>query len=670
METLIQTINKLQDVFAVVEENPIDLPQLVVVGSQSSGKSSVLESLVGKSFLPRGTGIVTRAPLVIQMIKYTNDHMESMLKITNNKDIKEWACFPHKPDIVFHDFDGVREEIEKRTDILAGENKGITDKPIVLKVYTSLYTLTFVDLPGITKVPVGNQPEDIDEQIQQLILKYVKQPNTIILAVVTANTDPATSESLKIAKKSDPKGARTIAVVTKLDLIDQGTIKDATDLLCGKKIPVELGIIGVVNRSQKDINENKTMEETLESETKFLRANYPDIYKKHGNQVLANTLQDILIKHIKTTIPTLYKNLQDIKIRLERELKTLKTPDCEKTFILELLNDINKSYCETVTGERKDVSDKMLMGGARIVNVMQEKFSKKFMAIDPLINLSDEQIKNYLLNTSGIKKSSLVNHKALEIMVSKQLENLIEPAMSLVEIVREEMFNILDCIDQKLLDELERFPKLNNDVRRTLDNLLKVKLNNIKKSIRSHIKTHQKFLNTTNPNYLLRLVNSSTECSSSFIKNKNIYYNGLLSPHSYTRNDEIIKMEKEVVSNMYKDVLSSLGGFNNYTNEINVQVKLHKQFTRCYFEFIRDTLIDFVPNRINHKLVNFVLQKFDKKLKADVFIPFILACINNPSSGRLLVEKAGVAEERQCKELLLNAVNKAFKSLEDVITSY
>lgn len=72
---------------------------------------------------------------------------------------------------MFHDFDEVIEEIEKRTDILAGQNKGITDKPIVLKVYTSLYTLTFVDLPGITKVPVGNQPEDIDEQIQQLILK-------------------------------------------------------------------------------------------------------------------------------------------------------------------------------------------------------------------------------------------------------------------------------------------------------------------------------------------------------------------------------------------------------------------------------------------------------------------------------------------------------------------
>ncbi|CAI6346166.1 unnamed protein product [Macrosiphum euphorbiae] len=661
MESLIQAINKLQDVFAVVKvkEHSIDLPQIVVVGSQSSGKSSVLESLVGKSFLPRGTGIVTRAPLILQMVKYTNDDMKSMLDITDNKNITEWACFSHIENTVFHDFDEVREEIEKRTDVLAGENKGITDTPIVLKVYTSSYTLTFVDLPGITKLPVGNQPADIEEQIQQLIVKHVRQPNAIILAVVTANTDPATSESLKIAKQWDPEGARTIAVVTKLDIIDKGTKSDIVDLLCGKIIPVKLGIIGVVNRSQKDIDQNKTLDETLQNEKEFFRTNYPEICKMHGNKVLANTLQDILIKHIKITIPTLYKNLEDTKTKLESELKTLKTPDCEKTFVLELLNDINKSYCETVTGDRKDASDEMLMGGAKIVNVIQDNFTKKFMAVNPLYNLSDKQIENYLLNTSGIKKSSLVNHKALEIMVSKQLEYLIEPALSFVDVVREEMFNILDSIDQKLLNELQRFPELNNNVRSTLDNLLEMKLKNIKKSIKSHIKTHQKFLNTTNPNYLLQLVNSSIECSSSFINSKNTYYNNLRTGDCYS---EIDKMEREIVSKMYKDILSSLGGLNDYKNEINVQVRLHKQFTRCYFEFIRNTLRDFVPNRINHKLVNFVLKKFDKKLKAEVFMPFI----NNSSSGGRLAEKEGVADERNQKEELLIAVNKAFKSLKEI----
>lgn len=67
MEDLIPIVNKLQDVFSAIGQTPIDLPQIVVIGSQSSGKSSVLENVVGRDFLPRGTGIVTRRPLILQL---------------------------------------------------------------------------------------------------------------------------------------------------------------------------------------------------------------------------------------------------------------------------------------------------------------------------------------------------------------------------------------------------------------------------------------------------------------------------------------------------------------------------------------------------------------------------------------------------------------------------
>lgn len=106
---------------------------------------------------------------------------------------------------------------------MAGGNKGICPEPINLKIYsTKVVNLTLVDLPGITKVPVGDQPQDIEQQIKDLVVKYIANPNSIILAVVTANTDMATSESLKIAKDVDPDGRRTLAVVTKLDLMDAG----------------------------------------------------------------------------------------------------------------------------------------------------------------------------------------------------------------------------------------------------------------------------------------------------------------------------------------------------------------------------------------------------------------------------------------------------------------
>ena len=67
MDNLIPLANKLQDVFGAIGQEQIDLPQITVVGSQSAGKSSVLEHIVGRDFLPRGNGICTRRPLVLQL---------------------------------------------------------------------------------------------------------------------------------------------------------------------------------------------------------------------------------------------------------------------------------------------------------------------------------------------------------------------------------------------------------------------------------------------------------------------------------------------------------------------------------------------------------------------------------------------------------------------------
>lgn len=659
MESLIQIINKLQDVFAVIGEHKIDLPQIVVVGSQSSGKSSVLESLVGRSFLPRGTGIVTRAPLILQMIRYSKEQRENMIKLTKNNEIKCWATFLHKPETIYDNFDEVRYEIEKRTDVLAGSNKGITHEAIVLKVFTLSYDLTFVDLPGITKVPVGDQPEDIDEQIQELILKYVQQENSIILAVVTANTDPTTSESLKIARKMDPNGIRTIAVVTKLDLIDKGTIQDTTELLCGHKIPVKLGIIGVVNRSQKDINDNKSMKETLKSEKDFLRLNYPEIYKKHGNKVLAKTLQGILVKHIKKTYPILHKSLQDTKIRLENELRTLQTPDSKVSFILNLLKNISKSYTDTILGNRKDVSDKIVMGGARISEIINEEYLDKINQINPLHDLSDEQIGVILLNTSGITKSSFVNEKALEHMISRQLNNLIEPSMSSVDFVRVEMLKIFDAIDENVLETLKRFPRINSDVRNVLNKMLDEKLNNLKDFIKSFIETYQSCLNTTNPNFLIQLVRSSTDIQDASIAANNTIKN--TENQKCVRFEDNEKNEKENYIQHFKQMLSGLNDLDN-TMETSKQVKLHKSLTSCYFEFIKEIIMDFVPKRIHHKMVKLVLDTFEQELDEKVFTPYVI----NRSFDDVMIEEEGVIDERQKIEDMLNAVNIALKNMIDI----
>ena len=300
---LVGVVNKLQDVFSAIGQSPIDLPQIVVVGAQSSGKSSVIESIVGREFLPRGTGIVTRRPLVIQLYSTRKNGGAggagrgasgagspagspsaaspviaggaggAAASVSSTPPSlgsggspggtpappaaatpgQEWGEFLHLPGKKFFDFDQIRTEIIRETDRLTGKNKGISNKSINLKIYSPhVLTLSLVDLPGITKVPVGDQPSDIEHLVRSMCMKYVTKPETIVLAVTAANTDLANSDALQMAREVDPEGNRTIGVLTKLDLMDPGT--DAVEVLQNRVIPLRRGYVGVTNRGQRGID--------------------------------------------------------------------------------------------------------------------------------------------------------------------------------------------------------------------------------------------------------------------------------------------------------------------------------------------------------------------------------------------------------------------------------
>ncbi|KAF9614354.1 hypothetical protein IFM89_018107 [Coptis chinensis] len=257
--SVIPIVNKLQDIFAPFGDlSKIKLPQVAVIGSQSSGKSSVLEALVGRDFLPRGSDICTRRPLILQLENRSLKNGDG-----DDSTSSEWGEFLHLSKKRFYDFSAIRREIQAETDREAGSNKGVSDKPIRLKISSPhVLNITLVDLPGITKVPVGDQPRDIEAKIRGMIMSYIMHETSIILAVTPANTDLATSDALEMAKSADPDGSRTIGVITKLDIMDRGT--NACNFLLGKVVPLHLGYIGVVNRSQADINQNRALHKLLQ----------------------------------------------------------------------------------------------------------------------------------------------------------------------------------------------------------------------------------------------------------------------------------------------------------------------------------------------------------------------------------------------------------------------
>ena len=273
-----------------------------------------MESIVGLDFLPRGDGVVTRRPLE--------------LRLNHTMDGKPWAIFDEKKGEKFTDFNKVRETIEKLTDDVCAGEKNIVDKPIVLNVYSQTCPdLTLIDLPGITRVPVGKQPKNIEEITKKMATRYCEDPLTIILCVIAANSDIATSDGLKMAKELDKNGIRTLGVLTKLDIMDKGT--DAKKVLLNQEIPLKLGYIAVKNRSKQDLIDKISMEETQRKEREFFK-NHP-IYKHlppscFGNDVLIQKLTKILFRIIRDNLPGIIKSINDAIRRCEEELKFLGTP--------------------------------------------------------------------------------------------------------------------------------------------------------------------------------------------------------------------------------------------------------------------------------------------------------------------------------------------------------
>ncbi|XP_068715163.1 dynamin-1-like protein [Montipora capricornis] len=528
MDQLIPVINKLQDVFNTVGTEAIQLPQIVVVGAQSSGKSSVLENLVGRDFLPRGSGVVTRRPLILQLVHtpsktktisskktskerqpkaeededadayFSDDEGDASEK--ENEEPEEWGKFLHLKERKLTDFDEICEEIERETERVTGSNKGISSEPIRLKIYSPrVLNLTLVDLPGVTKVPVGDQPLDIEHQIRHLILQYISNPNSIILAVTPANIDLATSEALKIAREVDPDGNRTLAVCTKLDLMDHGT--DALDILYGRVIPVKLGIIGVMNRSQLDINNKKTIQAALRDEALFFQKNYPALASRNGTPFLARTLNKLLMHHIRNCLPELKSRVNTMTSQYQHLLQSYGEPVEDKgPMLLQLITRFASSYCAIIEGTARDIETTELCGGARICYIFHDIFGRTLEIMDAMEGLATRDILTAIRNATGPRPALFVPEISFELLVKRQIRRLEEPSLRCVELVHEEMQRIVQHAFSQVM-EVKRFPRLHDKIVEVVTNLLQRRLPSTNEMVENLVQIELSYINTNHPDF-------------------------------------------------------------------------------------------------------------------------------------------------------------------------
>ncbi|KAJ8438495.1 hypothetical protein Cgig2_008982 [Carnegiea gigantea] len=485
MESLIGLVNRIQRACTVLGDHGGGesafsslweaLPSVAVVGGQSSGKSSVLESIVGRDFLPRGSGIVTRRPLVLQLHK-TEEGSE------------EYAEFLHLPKRRFTDFALVRKEIQDETDRVTGKTKQISPIPIHLSIYSpNVVNLTLIDLPGLTKVAVEGQPESIVKDIEDMVRSYVEKPNCIILAISPANQDIATSDAIKLAREVDPSGDRTFGVLTKLDLMDKGTnaldynfsaklvtavhvtpfalplvITAREFVLEGRAYRLQHPWVGIVNRSQAEINRNVDMMAARRKEREYFAtsADYSHLASRMGSEYLAKLLSKHLESVIRARIPSITSLINKNIDELEAELDRLGRPvgadaGAQLYTILELCRAFDKVFKEHLDGGRP--------GGDRIYGVFDNQLPAALRKLPFDRYLSLQNVKKVVTEADGYQPHLIAPEQGYRRLIEGALNYFKGPAEASVDAVH---FVLKELVRKSIAEtkELKRFPTLQNEL--------------------------------------------------------------------------------------------------------------------------------------------------------------------------------------------------------------
>ncbi|GMI99804.1 DYNAMIN RELATED PROTEIN 1C, DYNAMIN-like 1C, ARABIDOPSIS DYNAMIN-LIKE PROTEIN 5 [Hibiscus trionum] len=454
MTSLIGLINKIQRACTVLGDHGGQgmslwevLPSVAVVGGQSSGKSSVLESIVGRDFLPRGSGIVTRRPLVLQLHQIESG--------------TEYAEFLHAPRKRFTDFAAVRKEIADETDRITGKTKQISNVPIHLSIYSPhVVNLTLIDLPGLTKVAVEGQSETIVSDIENMVRSYVEKPNCIILAISPANQDIATSDAIKLARDVDPSGERTFGVVTKLDLMDKGT--NAVDVLEGRAYRLQHPWVGVVNRSQADINKNVDMIYARRKEREYFETSpdYGHLASRMGSEYLAKLLSEHLELVIRQRIPSIIalinKTIDELNAELDRIGRPVAADGAAQLYtILELCRAFDRVFKEHLDGGRP--------GGDRIFGVFDNQLPAALKKLPFDRYLSLKNVQKVVTEADGYQPHLIAPEQGYRRLIDGAISYFKGPAEASVDAVH---FVLKELVRKSIAEtqELKRFPTLQTDI--------------------------------------------------------------------------------------------------------------------------------------------------------------------------------------------------------------
>ncbi|KAK8531695.1 hypothetical protein V6N13_131055 [Hibiscus sabdariffa] len=435
---LLDVIDRLR--LLLVMKEGIQLPTIVVVGDQSSGKSSVLESLAGVN-LPRSQGICTRVPLIIRLQNHASPTTDLYLEY-NGKTVPVEES-------------QIATAINIATDEVAGHGKSISNTPITLVVKKDgVPDLTMVDLPGITRVPVHGQPGNIYEQIRDIIMQYITPKESIILNVLSATVDFSTCESIRMSQQVDKTGERTLAVVTKADKAPEGLL----DKVTADDVNIGLGYVCVRNRVGDESQEEARKEEArlFETNTHLSSINKSMV----GVPVLAQKLVQIQANIIARCLPDIVKNISaklDANVtELEKMPKALSSVAEAIQALMKIVGAAKESLKKLLwTGEFDEYPDDNTKHGTARFVAMLNKFS------DDLHNCEENNLaKDFLVeemkvleDAKGIELPNFLPREAFIRILQKKVERISHLPIAFAE-------NAWDCIDEVVMSVFSRHSEM------------------------------------------------------------------------------------------------------------------------------------------------------------------------------------------------------------------
>ncbi|XP_016151468.1 interferon-induced GTP-binding protein Mx2-like [Sinocyclocheilus grahami] len=458
-ESIRPYIDLIDTLRSVGIQKDLALPTIVVIGDQSSGKSSVLEALSGIA-LPRGSGIVTRCPLELRLRNVTGG--------VSWKAVLPRLSYEEKI-IEFGDPSLVEKHVEEAQNELAGKGVKICDDLITLEVRSAdVCDLTLIDLPGIARVPVQGQPQDIGNQIKRLIMKFIEKQETINMVVVPCNIDIATTEALKMAQEIDPEGIRTLAILTKPDLIDRGTEKNILAVVQNKVIPLRKGYVMVKCRGQQQIDEKIPLVEATQIERDFFQNH--DFFRplldenKATVKCLAIKLTQDLVSHIKKSLPKLDEQIKKQLWDVRNELK-----ECEagppqdlkgaKQFLIKILTKFNDKIKSLSLGE-------LIIEENLFVQLRTEfkKWNDGLNNTKTPFDSSKELSQNY----RGRELLGFSNYRVFEMILQDRMAKLKEPAIKSLNSIKDIILKQFTDVSHQCF---RNYPVLLNTTMNKIDNI-------------------------------------------------------------------------------------------------------------------------------------------------------------------------------------------------------